>query len=99
MADLEVLRDAAVLIEGSRFSWVGPRSDAPKAGANVVEVSGRVIPGFRRLPHACGVRRSATGRSGARALGVDYKAIAAAAAQFCSRCAMCAAVPKTSSKR
>jgi len=78
MADLEVLRDAAVLIEGSRFSWVGPRSDAPKAGANVVEVSGVLFPGFVDCHTHAVFGAPRLDDQERRALGVDYKAIAAA---------------------
>ncbi|KRB38970.1 imidazolonepropionase [Microbacterium sp. Root180] len=46
------LRDAAVLVEGSRIAWVGAMTDAAAAaaarrGADVVDAAGRaVIPGF-----------------------------------------------------
>ncbi|WP_328990107.1 imidazolonepropionase [Kribbella sp. NBC_01245] len=40
------IRDAAVVIEGGKFAWVGPRRDAPAADSGV-DLSGRaVIPGF-----------------------------------------------------
>jgi imidazolonepropionase len=40
------LRDAAVVIEGSRFAWVGRRGDAPAADGSL-DLGGRaVIPGF-----------------------------------------------------
>ncbi|WP_406249408.1 imidazolonepropionase [Microbacterium sp. M] len=40
------LRDAAVLIDGDRISWVGSAAEAPPA-ADVVDAAGRaVIPGF-----------------------------------------------------
>ncbi len=77
MAEIEVLRDAAVLIDGKRIGWVGPRQDAPKAD-HVVEVNGVIFPGFIDC-HTHGVfgapRLDDHER---RALGVDYKAIAAA---------------------
>lgn len=77
MADVEVLDDAAVLIDGDRIGWVGPRTDVPKAD-HVVEVSGVIFPGFIDC-HTHGVfgapRLDDQER---RALGVDYKAIAAA---------------------
>jgi imidazolonepropionase len=84
MADVEVLTDAAVLIDGERIAWVGPRRDAPKVGAQhaaplqVVEISGVLFPGFVDChTHAVfgGPRLDDHER---RALGVDYKAIAAA---------------------
>ncbi|MEU4396455.1 imidazolonepropionase [Kribbella sp. NPDC023855] len=45
-APLGEIQDAAVVIEGSRFAWVGSRRDAPAADSSV-DVGGRaVIPGF-----------------------------------------------------
>jgi len=77
MAEVEVLGDAAVLIDGDHFAWVGGRQDAPKAD-RVVEVSGVIFPGFIDC-HTHGVfgapRLDDHER---RALGVDYRAIAAA---------------------
>ena len=77
MAELEVLRDAAVLIDDTRVAWVGPRGDAPAAD-RIAEVSGVIFPGFIDC-HTHGVfgapRLDDQER---RALGVDYKAIAAA---------------------
>jgi len=77
MSEIEVLRDAAVLIDGKRIGWVGPRRDAPTAD-HVVEVNGVIFPGFIDC-HTHGVfgapRLDDHER---RALGVDYKAIAAA---------------------
>jgi len=84
MADVEVLRDAAVLIDGKRIAWVGPRADAPKVGAqhaaplHVVEVSGVILPGFVDC-HTHGVFGAARlDDHQRRALGEDYKVIAAA---------------------
>ena len=84
MADVEVLADAAVLIDGARIAWVGPRREAPKVEAQhaapvrVVEIDGVLFPGFIDC-HTHGVfgapRLDDQER---RALGVDYKAIAAA---------------------
>src|SRR5438093_4745935 len=77
MAEVEALGDAAVLIDQDRFAWVGGRQDAPKAD-RVVEVSGVIFPGFIDC-HTHGVfgapRLDDHER---RALGVDYRAIAAA---------------------
>src|SRR5216117_2791853 len=81
MAEIEVLRDAAVLIDGDRIAWVGPRADvgAQHAGPiREVEVNGVLFPGFIDC-HTHGVfgapRLDDHER---RALGVDYKAIGAA---------------------
>ncbi len=80
MADLEVLRDAAVLIEGDRIAWVGPRREAPglHSGIQAVEVRGVIYPGFVDChTHAVfGAPRLDDHQR--RALGEDYKAIAAA---------------------
>jgi imidazolonepropionase len=77
MADVEVLRDAAVVIDEDRIAWVGPRRDAPKVD-RLAEVSGVLFPGFVDC-HTHGVfgapRLDDQER---RALGVDYTAIAAA---------------------
>jgi imidazolonepropionase len=77
MAEVEVLSDAAVLIDDQRIGWVGARKEAPKSD-RIVEVSGVIFPGFIDC-HTHGVfgapRLDDQER---RALGVDYKAIAAA---------------------
>jgi len=77
MAELEVLQDAAVLIDGARIGWVGARKDAPQAD-RVVDVAGVIFPGFIDC-HTHGVFGSPRlDDHERRALGVDYKAIAAA---------------------
>jgi len=77
MAELEVLQDAAVLIDGPRIGWVGARKDAPQAD-RVVDVTGVIFPGFIDC-HTHGVFGSPRlDDHERRALGVDYKAIAAA---------------------
>jgi imidazolonepropionase len=77
MAEVEVLRDAAVLIDGARIAWVGSRADAARADT-VIEVSGVVLPGFIDC-HTHGVFGAARlDDHQRRALGEDYKAIAAA---------------------
>ncbi|MEX2156293.1 MAG: imidazolonepropionase [Gemmatimonadales bacterium] len=78
LADIEVLRDAAVLIDGQRVAWVGPRADAPTAGARVVEVSGVLLPGFVDCHTHAVFGAPRLDDHERRALGVDYKAIAAA---------------------
>jgi imidazolonepropionase len=77
MADVEVLRDAAVLIGGDRIAWVGPRTEAPKAD-RVVEVSGVMFPGFIDCHTHAVFGAPRLDDHERRALGVDYKAIAAA---------------------
>ena len=76
MAEVEVLTDAALLIDGKRIAWVGPRASAPAAD-QVVEVTGVLFPGFVDC-HTHGVfgapRLDDHER---RALGEDYKTIAA----------------------
>ncbi|HXM38143.1 MAG TPA: imidazolonepropionase [Gemmatimonadales bacterium] len=84
MAEVEVLRDAAILIDGDRIAWVGPRADAPTVGAqhglplHVVEIDGVLFPGWVDChTHAVfGMPRLDDHER--RALGADYKAIAAA---------------------
>ena len=79
MADLEVLEDAAVLIAGNRIAWVGPRADAePDASVRVVEVQGVVFPGFIDCHTHAVFGAPRLDDHERRALGVDYKAIAAA---------------------
>jgi imidazolonepropionase len=75
MAEVEVLRDAAVLIDGERIAWVGPRADAPRAP--VVEVSGVIFPGFIDCHTHAVFGAPRLDDQERRALGVDYKAIAA----------------------
>lgn len=81
MATVEVLRDAAILIDGERIAWVGPRAEAPVTTGDpprTVEISGAVFPGLVDC-HTHGVfgapRLDDHER---RALGADYKSIAAA---------------------
>ena len=76
MAEIEVLRDAAVLIDGERIAWVGPRKEAP-VGA-VVEINGVVFPGFIDCHTHAVFGAPRLDDQERRALGVDYKAIAAA---------------------
>ena len=77
MADVEVLRDAAVLIDGARITWVGPRADAPRADRET-EISGVILPGFIDCHTHAVFGAPRLDDHERRALGVDYKAIAAA---------------------
>src|SRR2546427_4036486 len=83
MAELEVLTDAAVLIDGERIAALGRYADlrpgtgnVPR-GVEVVEVAGVLFPGFVDChTHAVfGAPRLEDHER--RALGMDYKAIAA----------------------
>lgn len=79
LSELEVLRDAAVLIDGARIAWVGPRREAPRPASDVavVEVTGTLFPGFVDChTHAIfGAPRLEDHER--RALGESYQAIAA----------------------
>jgi imidazolonepropionase len=76
-AELEILTEAAVLIDGERIAWIGRRADAPR-GDRVVEVRGIILPGFIDC-HTHGVFGAPRLEDHERrALGADYKAIAAA---------------------
>jgi imidazolonepropionase len=77
MAELEVLDDAAVLIDGDRIGWVGPSAEAPKAD-RTDEVTGVIFPGFVDCHTHAVFGAPRLDDHERRALGVDYKAIAAA---------------------
>ena len=87
MAELEVLSDAAVLIDGERIAWVGPRREArdlhsafriPQSAIVVVEVRGVVYPGFVDCHTHAVFGTPRLDDHERRALGMDYKTIAAA---------------------
>ena len=87
MAELEVLSDAAVLIDGERIAWVGPRREArdlhsafriPQSAIVVVEVRGVMYPGFVDCHTHAVFGAPRLDDHERRALGMDYKAIAAA---------------------
>ena len=83
MAEVEVLRDAAILVDGDRIAWVGPRKEAPAgaqhaAAVQVIEVSGVIFPGFIDCHTHAVFGAPRLDDQERRALGVDYKAIAAA---------------------
>jgi imidazolonepropionase len=79
MVDVEVLSDGAVLIDGERIAWVGPRVDAPKDGSiRRQEISGVLFPGFVDCHTHAVFGAPRLDDQERRALGVDYKAIAAA---------------------
>ncbi len=79
MAELEVIRDGAVLVRDGRIAAVGPYADLRReaSGARVTEVDGVLFPGFVDAhTHAVfGMARLEDHER--RALGKDYKAIAA----------------------
>ncbi|MGE5802446.1 MAG: imidazolonepropionase [Gemmatimonadota bacterium] len=77
MAEVEVLEDAAVLVQGDRIEWVGPRKQAPKSD-QLVELSGVIFPGFIDCHTHAVFGAPRLDDHERRALGVDYKAIAAA---------------------
>ena len=77
MRDVEVLTDAAVLLDGARIAWVGPRADAPPAD-RVGEVRGVILPGFIDCHTHAVFGAARLDDHQRRALGEDYKAIAAA---------------------
>ena len=77
MAEIEVLRDAAVLIDENRIGWVGARTDAPTAD-RIVEITGVMFPGFIDCHTHAVFGAPRLDDHERRALGVDYKAIAAA---------------------
>jgi imidazolonepropionase len=66
-----------VLIEGDRIGWVGPRTEAPKAD-RTDEVAGVIFPGFVDCHTHAVFGAPRLDDHERRALGVDYKAIAAA---------------------
>ncbi|MGH7528849.1 MAG: imidazolonepropionase [Gemmatimonadales bacterium] len=76
MAQLEVLEDAAVLIDGDRIVWVGARADAPRH-SEPVEVSGVLFPGFIDCHTHAVFGAPRLDDHERRALGADYQAIAA----------------------
>ncbi len=87
MAELEVLSDAAVLIDGDRIAWVGPRREArdlhsairnPQSAIVEVEVAGVLFPGFVDCHTHAVFGAPRLDDQERRALGMDYKTIAAA---------------------
>src|SRR5256885_16427051 len=79
LADVEVLHDAAVLIEGERIAWVGPRSEARDlhSAIDVVEVTGVLFPGFVDCHTHAVFGAPRLDDHERRALGEDYKTVAA----------------------
>src|SRR2546425_10409886 len=80
MAELEVLTDAAILIDGDRIAAVGRYADLRRATGNVeqVEVRGVVYPGFVDCHTHAVFGAPRLDDHERRALGMDYKGIAAA---------------------
>jgi len=64
-------------VNGDRIEWVGPRKQAPKSD-QLVEVSGVIFPGFIDCHTHAVFGAPRLDDHERRALGVDYKAIAAA---------------------
>ena len=77
LAEVEVLRDAAVLVSDGRVAWVGPARDAPAASATV-EVAGVLFPGFVDCHTHAVFAAPRVEDHERRALGESYQAIAAA---------------------
>jgi imidazolonepropionase len=77
MRDVEVLTDAAVLLDDARIAWVGPRADAPRAD-QVTEVTGVILPGMIDCHTHAVFGAARLDDHQRRALGEHYKAIAAA---------------------
>ena len=79
LAELEVLRDAAVLIAGDRISAVGPYRELRRAhgSARVEEVRGVLFPGFVDCHTHAVFGAPRLDDHERRALGEDYRAIAA----------------------
>jgi len=77
MTELEVVHDAAVLIDDGRVAAIGSYKDLRQRGGEVVEVKGVLFPGFVDChTHAVfGAPRIEDHER--RALGEDYKTIAA----------------------
>jgi imidazolonepropionase len=83
MADLEVLRDAAVLLDGDRIADIGPYKDLRRVtdhvqrGVEVVEVEGVLFPGLVDCHTHAVFGAPRLDDHERRALGEDYKTIAA----------------------
>jgi imidazolonepropionase len=87
LSELEVLPDAAVLIEDGRIVWVGPRREAPtihsafripKSAIEEVEVHGVLFPGFVDCHTHAVFGAPRLDDHERRALGASYQQIAAA---------------------
>src|SRR2546425_3145737 len=79
MAEVEVLRDAAVVVEGTRIAAVGAYRElrAAHPGAELAEVHGVLYPGFVDCHTHAVFGAPRLDDHERRALGEDYKAIAA----------------------
>ncbi|HVH09316.1 MAG TPA: hypothetical protein VM736_05925, partial [Gemmatimonadales bacterium] len=81
LAELEVLEDAAVLIDGATIAAVGRyrdlRAHEARGAVQVVEVRGVLFPGFVDCHTHAVFGRPRVADQERRALGADYKTIAA----------------------
>jgi len=83
LAEVEVLHDAAVLLEGDRIAAVGPFKDLQRVtgtverGVDVVEVAGVLFPGFVDCHTHAVFGAPRLDDHERRALGEDYKTVAA----------------------
>jgi len=82
LAEIEVLHDAAVLLEGDRIAAVGPYKELRAAtgtqrGGEVVEVTGVLFPGFVDCHTHAVFGAPRLDDHERRALGEDYKTVAA----------------------
>lgn len=79
LSQLEVLHDAAVLIDGERIAWVGPRREARSISSAIeeVEVRGVLYPGFVDCHTHAVFGAPRIDDHERRALGATYQQIAA----------------------
>jgi imidazolonepropionase len=79
MADIGVVRDAAVAIEGERIEWIGRAGERAFEGARTIDCSGRtVMPGFVDSHTHMVFAGDRASEFAQRLRGVSYQEIAAA---------------------